>query len=237
MWWAILMATLAAVLSPYSDGGDFDALRGKRVLGAALASSAMEHSAGEDVSTPRTPENLLLMFLISPRYNAYLWKHPETMPNLMDRMTEPGFMLATYRATMQPEACLHFLQGWTDLEKMRSYFEMLDPKVILAWAGAAADPASYRAMFERLSDPGKLRNWMTFAMGSRVQEILEPLLSPQTYVLWLTLPFSPATATQLQGPMRMLNPAQPLIMASTMLDSGMQAMQRFISPASPISDP
>lgn len=235
-WLAFLIALLAVLSSPPASA-DFDAVRGKRVLGAALASSAMEHSGGEDLSTPRTPEQLLLMFLVSPRYNAYLWTHPETMPSLMNRMSEPGFLLAAYQAAMQPEIYLHFLQGWTDLEKMRSYFEILDPAVCLAWGSLATSPASYISMYERMSDPVKLRNWMTFAMGSRIPEMLQPVVSPQTYTTWLTLPFNPRTAADLQGPMQMLNPMQPMIMWNTVVDSGMQAMQRFISPASPISGP
>jgi len=71
----VLVSLLTVCLLPQDSAAgadDFDPVRGKRVLGAALASSAMEHSAGQDISTPRTPEQLLLMFLINPRYNAYL---------------------------------------------------------------------------------------------------------------------------------------------------------------------
>jgi hypothetical protein len=139
----VLVSLLTTCLVPADStvGADnFDPVRGKRVLGAALASSAIELSAGEERSTPRAPEQLLLMFLINPRYNAYLWRHPETMPSLADRMSEPGFALAAYQAVMKPDSYLHFLKGWTDIEKLRGYFEIMDPAVIQGWAGAAMNP-------------------------------------------------------------------------------------------------
>jgi len=228
-----LVSLLSILLVPADSAASadsFDPVRGKRVLGAALASSAMEHSAGEEFSTPRTPEQLLLMFLINPRYNAYLWRHPETMPSLAERMIEPGFALATYEAALRPESYLHFLKGWTDIERLRSYFEVLDPDVVLAWAGAAMNPAFYGAMVERVAAPGKVRNWTLFALGTRVPEMVWPMANPATWVSWLTLPVNPNTYLQLQGPMRMVNPLQPLVMAGAAMDSGKEALRRFIEP-------
>ncbi len=225
-----LLTAYLAMAGSAAGTDDFDPVRGKRVLGAALASSAMEHSAGQDISTPRTPEQLLLMFLINPRYNAYLWRHPETMPSLFDRMSEPGFALAAYQATMEPDSYLHFLKGWTDIEKLRGYFEIMDPAVFLGWAGAAMNPNSYMAMYQSMAAPEKMRNWMLFALGSRIPEIVLPVANPQTYLDWMTLPVNPNTYRQLQEPMRMLNPLQPVILWNAMLESGLQAMGRFVSP-------
>lgn len=224
----LLMAlTLAAGLARAED---FDPARGKRVLGATLASSAMEHNADKEFSTPRTPEELLLMFLINPRYNAYLWRHPETLPSLMDRMIEPGFILATYQAALRPDSYLHFLKGWTDIEKMRGYFEIMDPAVFVGWAGAAMSPVGYLAMAQRLAAPGKLRNWTVFALGGRLPEMIQPVANPEMYAAWFTLPVDPDTHAQLQGPMRILNPAQPMVMWSAAMDSGLQALRRFAMP-------
>lgn len=209
---------------------DFDPARGKRVLGAALASSAMEHNADKEFSTPRTPEELLFMFLINPRYNAYLWRHPETLPSLMDRMTEPGFLLAAYQAALRPESYLHFLKGWTDIEKMRSYFEIMDPAVFVGWAGAAVSPFSYLAMAQRLTAPEKLRNWTGFAFGGRLPEMIQPVANQDMYMAWFSLPVNPHTYAQLQGPVRMLNPVQPLVMWSAAMDSGLEAIRRFTMP-------
>lgn len=230
---AFLVCLLIICLSPVDAGArtdGFDPVRGKRIMGAALASSAMEHSAGAEFSTPRTSDQLLLMFLINPRYNAYLWRHPETMPSVADRMTEPGFLLAVYQAAMEPASYLHFLKGWTDIERLRGYFEIMDPAVFLAWVGAAMDLNSYAAMHERMAAPEKLRNWMLFALGSRMPEILHPVATPKTVLDWITLPVNPETYRQLQGPMRMLNPMQPLILWDALFESSQQAMRRFLSP-------
>ncbi len=225
-----LLAALA-LAAGLARAEDFDPARGKRVLGAALASSAMEHNADQEFSTPRTPEELLLMFLINPRYNAYLWRHPETLPKLADRMSEPGFMLAAYRAALRPDSYLHFLKGWTDIEKMRSYFEIMDPAVFVGWAGAAMNPSAYLTLFEYLAAPAKMSNWMSFAMGGRLPEMVQTVASPETYLAWLTLPANPNTMIQLQGPMRMLNPMQPALMGGAVMESGLEAMRRFLAPA------
>ncbi len=225
-----LLAGLALVLSVHAVAADFDARPGRRMLGAALASSATELSQGREISTPRTPEQLLLMFLVNPRYNAYLWKHPEVMPHLMDQMAEPGFLVAMYQTALHPEAYLHFLEGWTDIEKLRSYFEMMDPAVMLAWAGAMSSPAFYVALFAPMAEPRKYQAWAAFMMGSRLPDFAAPLLDPQTYLTWLTLPLNPALMSHLQGPLRLLNPARWFGMAGTAMDSGNQAVQRFAAP-------
>jgi len=106
----------------------------------------------------------------------------------------------------------------------------MDPAVFLSWAGAAMNPNSYMTMYQSMSALEKMRNWMLFALGSRIPEIVLPVANPQTYLDWMTLPVNPNTYRQLQEPMRMLNPLQPVILWNAMLESGLQAMGRFVSP-------
>lgn len=217
--------------------GDFDAQRGRRMLSGALASSAMEHTGSGDVSTPRTSEQLLLMFLISPRYNAYLWSHPETIPSVLDRISEPGFLVAAYHYGVQPEPYLHFVKGFTDIEKLRSYFEILDPAVFKSWIAASTDPASWLAVYRHFSDPVKLRNWQAFMMAGRLPELAGPWMVPDTYMAWMPPPANPDTWRQLEGPLRMINPMQPMIVWNAAMDSGARAMRRFVTTQAPATDP
>lgn len=207
------------------------------MLSSALASSAQELTGGEELSTPRSSEQHLLMFLINPRYNAYLWGRPEIFPSLVDRMSEPGFIVGTMNSVIQPEPYFHFVKGFTDLEKMRSYFELLDPMVIRNWAAAVASPASWLALYGHMSEPAKWRNWMAFATGAHWPEMLRPISDRQTYAAWMTLPINPETYRQLQGPLRMANPWQPLIVMGVMTNSGVQAVQRFTSPVDSTTPP
>lgn len=200
---------------------------GKRKLGVALASSATEHMAGREVSTPRSPEALLLMFLINPRFNAYVLKNPEVMPSLMDRVTEPGFAVAVYQSALQPTAYLHFIDGWTDAEKLRSYFEVMDPRVILAWARALSHPGYYAELVAPMADQRKVLAWAAFLLGSRMPDFVGPPLDYRTYLNWLTLPVNPDLTGHLAGPLRMANPAQWVAMLGTMMVSTRQALQRF----------
>lgn len=226
---ALLAAlTLGHIAHAAADG--FDARKGRRLLGAALSSSAVEHTLGGDVSTPRTPEQLLLMFLINPRYNAYVVKHPEVVPSLLDRMAEPGFLIAMYQAALDPEAYLHFLEGWTDVEKMRSYLEVLDPAVFMAWANTLSNPGFYMALYDYMAEPRKLRAWIAFALGSRLNELVAPPLDPRAYLTWLTLPLNPKLMSHLQGPLRLTNPAQWFTIAGTLMASGQEAIVRFAAP-------
>lgn len=224
---AILMALLLVGLALPVLADNFDAVKGRRMLGIALASSAMEHSQGQDISTPRTPEQLLFMFLINPRYNAYLLKHPEVIPSLLDRMAEPGFLVATYQSVLHPEAYLHFLEGWTDVEKMRGYFETIDPAVLVTWAHILTNPGFYMALYEPLIAPRKLQAWINFMFGSRASDLLLPAFNPQTYLTWLTLPFNPALLRHIEGPLRLANPMQWFAIAGAVMQSSLQATQRF----------
>lgn len=235
--WSILVALSLAIVflapGPHARADNFDIARGQRMLSAALASSAIEHSAGEDVTTPRTPDQQMLMFLISPRYNAYLWAHPETLPHVVDRAAEPGFLIAAYQATWRPDAYLHFLNGWMDIEKLRTYFELIDPHVMVTWA----DPRIWITIPARLADQGRIARWTHFAMGGRLPELVEPALSADTYAAWLMLPFDARSATRLREPLRVVNPVQPLIMADAIMDSGMRALRRFAEPDIGEGDP
>jgi hypothetical protein len=113
---------------------------------------------------------------------------------------------------------------------MRGYFDLLDPAVMQDWASLAFSPSSYLAFMERISQPRKYHNWLQFMAGARWPELVQPVAAPGTYASWITLPVHPHTYTQLQGPMRMLSPAQPFILWNTALESAGQAMLRFLSP-------
>lgn len=225
----ILLLTLSFSLS--SAALAVDLRHGQRKLGVALASSATELKAGREVSTPRTPEALLLMFLINPRYNAFLLKNPEVVPSVIDRMTEPGFAVAVYQAALHPKPYLHFADGWTDPEKLRSYVEVFDPKVILAWARALSNPGYYTEILLPLADQRKLLAWAAFLLGSRTPELVGPLIDPHTYLAWLTLLVNPDLAAHLAGPLRMMNPAQWFALLGTLMVSGQQAIRRFADQA------
>lgn len=67
--WHLLLGLSLVFTAPVQA---VDARLGHRRLGVALASSATELKAGREVSTSRTPEEMLLMFLINPRYNAFV---------------------------------------------------------------------------------------------------------------------------------------------------------------------
>ncbi len=234
---ATLCAAICTMHVASARADEHEILRGQRMLSAALASSAIEHSANQDVSTPRTPEQQLLMFVISPRYNAYLWAHPETLPYVVDRAVEPGFLLAAYQATWRPEAYLHFLSGWTDIEKLRAYFELVDPNVIVTWATTASDPTMRSGAYTRLSDAGKLARWVKFAMGGRLPDVIEPAKAAATYTAWLSLSLDARMSRQLRDSVRVLNPAQHLVMANAVMDAGMHALQRFVLPYPDALDP
>jgi hypothetical protein len=228
---ALALIVLLLGLALPAEADPFDSRQGRRMLGAALASSALEHTLAGEVSTPRTTSELLLMFLINPRYNAYVLKHPQVLPSLLDRMMEPGFQVALFQGALHPEAYMHFLAGWTDMEKMRSYFEVMDPAVFLAWARTLSSPGFYLALYEPLAAPEKSRSWGGFMLGSRLPDFLTMGLNPRTYLAWLTLPFNSDLMGHLEGPLRMMYPTQWATIAGTLMQSGQQAVNRFAAPA------
>ncbi|MGO9445374.1 MAG: hypothetical protein ACLPXB_11440 [Thiobacillaceae bacterium] len=225
-----LLLMLALLLAGRVQGDEPDLGRAKQKLGQAMTSSALEREAGEDVATPRTPSELLVIFLANPKYNAYVLRNPDVLPALMDRITEPRFFMAGWGTAAAPEVYLNFMQGWTDIEKMRSYWEVADPEVISAWWLQMGNPNFYAVLVRAMTNPGKLGRWAAFLTNPAGAAKGPPCGPEETFHAWFSLPWNPTLYRHLETPIHWLSPAQPGTVAAAFMGSASLAWRRFEAP-------
>ncbi len=109
-------------------------------------------------SVPATPEAWLSRML-DPTRNGLVVKHPELLAEWLDAMTEPRFMTALASVAMSPETYAKTLGKMVDPATARNWSELADPQIMLRWLMVGSDPSFYKAIYDRMTDSGKLRRW------------------------------------------------------------------------------
>lgn len=108
--------------------------------------------------TPASPEAWLVRML-DPTRNGLAVKHPELFAEWLDAVTEPRFMTALASVAISPETYSKTLGKAVDPATVRNWAEFADPQVYLRWMAAGINPGFYQAIFDRMTDSGKLKRW------------------------------------------------------------------------------
>ena len=107
---------------------------------------------------PASPEAWLAR-MIDPTRNGLAAKNPEFFLEWLDAVTEPRFMTALASIAIKPETYSNGIGRATSPAVARNWAEFADPGIYLRWMAAGLDPRFYQAIFNRMSDSGKLRRW------------------------------------------------------------------------------
>jgi len=122
------------------------------------AKPAVSISASKQTGVPASPEAWLAR-MIDPTGNGLAAKNPELFAEWLDAVTEPRFMTALASVAMTPGAYSNTLGKAVDPATVRNWAEFADPQIGLRWMAAGLDPRFYQAIFNRMTDSGKLRRW------------------------------------------------------------------------------
>lgn len=115
-------------------------------------------SGSRKAGFPATPEAWLAR-MIDPTKNGLAAKNPELFAEWLDAVTEPRFMTALATVAMRPESYSLSLGKVANPATFRNWAEFADPQVYLRWMSAGIDPRFYQAIFNRMTESGKLRRW------------------------------------------------------------------------------
>jgi len=121
-------------------------------------------SAPRQGGLPASPEAWLARML-DPTRNGLAVKHPELFAEWLDAVTEPRFMTALASVAVTPETYSNTLGKVADPATLRNWGEFADPQVYLRWMAAGMDPRFYQAIYNRMTDSGKLRRWGLYPAG------------------------------------------------------------------------
>lgn len=135
-----------------SDGSVFDR------LALPASSKAAPQSISRQVTLPASPEAWLAR-MMDPTKNGLAAKNPELFAEWLDAVTEPRFMTALASVAMAPDTYSNTLGKAIDPAAVRNWAEFADPQIYLRWMAAGIDPRFYQAIFNRMTDSGKLRRW------------------------------------------------------------------------------
>ncbi len=131
---------------------------GRVVDRLAEFNSAKSIVSEDQQAVPATPEAWLSRML-DPTRNGLVAKHPELLAEWLDAITEPRFMTALASVAMSPDAYANTLGKMVDPATVRNWSELADPQIMLRWMMVGSDPAFYKAIYDRMTDSGKLRRW------------------------------------------------------------------------------
>jgi len=115
-------------------------------------------SASRPSGLPESPEAWLARML-DPTRNGLAVKNPALFAEWLDAVTEPRFMTALASVAVSPETYANTLGKALDPATVRNWVEFADPLVYLRWMAAGLDPRFYQAIFNRMTDSGKLQRW------------------------------------------------------------------------------
>jgi hypothetical protein len=121
-------------------------------------------SASRHGHIPASPEAWLAR-MIDPTKNGLAAKNPELFAEWLDAVTEPRFMTALASVVVTPEAYSSTLGKVVDPATVRNWAEFADPQLYLRWMVVGLDPRFYQAVFNRMTDSGKLRRWALYPAG------------------------------------------------------------------------
>jgi len=131
-----------------------------RVVDRLAESNTSKSIPSEDQqgAIPATPEAWLSRML-DPTRNGLVAKHPELLAEWLDAITEPRFMTALASVAMSPDTYAKTLGKMVNPATVRNWSELADPQIMLRWMMVGSDPAFYKAIYDRMTDSGKLRRW------------------------------------------------------------------------------
>lgn len=115
-------------------------------------------SLSKQHGVPATPEAWLARML-DPTKNGLVVKHPELFAEWLDAVTEPRFMTAIASIAMTPQTYTNTFGKFVDPAVAGNWAEFADPMIFLRWMQVGTDPGFYQAVFNRMTDSGKLRRW------------------------------------------------------------------------------
>jgi hypothetical protein len=147
-----------------SDGNVVDRLSLTSSAKPAASTSAPRYDA-----LPISPEAWLARMMDSTK-NGLAAKNPELFAEWLDAVTEPRFMTALASVAMTPDTYSNVLGKMLDPAAVRNWAAFADPQIGLRWMAAGFNPGFYQALFNRMTDSGKLRRWGI----SPVARTLEP---------------------------------------------------------------
>jgi hypothetical protein len=113
---------------------------------------------------PDSPE-AWLSWMMDPTRHGLVVKHPELFAEWLDAITEPRFMTALASAALVPETYSNTLGKMVDPATVRNWAEFADPQIYLRWMAAGLDPNFYQAVFNRMTETGKLQRWGLYSNG------------------------------------------------------------------------
>jgi hypothetical protein len=129
-----------------------------RADGSVVDRLAMPKSDAKQNGLPTSPEAWLAR-MMDPTRNGLAVKNPELFAEWLDAMTEPRFMTALASVAITPGNYANLLGKAVDPATVRNWVEFADPQIGMRWMAAGLDPHFYQAIFNRLTDSGKLRRW------------------------------------------------------------------------------
>jgi hypothetical protein len=129
-----------------------------RADGSVVDRLAIPKSEVKPSGLPTSPEAWLAR-MMDPTRNGLAMKNPELFAEWLDAMTEPRFMTALASVAMTPGSYANTLGKAVDPAMVRNWLEFADPQIGMRWMAAGLDPHFYQAIFNRLTDSGKLRRW------------------------------------------------------------------------------
>jgi len=149
--------TIQAVV--HADGSVVDRL--KLPNSAKPATAKSRHSPD---MMPDSPEAWLAR-MMDPTRHGLVVKHPELFAEWLDAVTEPRFMTALASVALTPETYSNTLGKMVDPATVRNWAEFADPQIFLRWMAAGLDPNFYQAVFNRMTETGKLQRWGLYSTG------------------------------------------------------------------------
>lgn len=152
------------------------------------AKSASAKSISSQAGLPASPEAWLAR-MMDPTKNGLAVKNPELFAEWLDAVTEPRFMTALASVAIAPGTYTNTLGKAVDPATVRNWAEFADPQIGLRWMAAGFDPHFYQAIFNRLTDSGKLRRWGLYPASLVNESLSADRETPDARSqLWLQLP-------------------------------------------------
>ncbi len=189
-------ATLVFVAAAITTGqaranerpGNAPAQAGKARTTAAPAASYPKTPPAQEEIRPALTEEWLQRVLDATR-NGLPLKQPEAFIEWLDAVSEPRFMTALATVAVDPAAYPRVLGRAIDPNATLNWSEFTDPALYLRWLAAGTNPAFFKAIFDRMANPGKFMRWV------QAPQAMAPLLGRlnPAAAQWPVIPSPPAT--------------------------------------------
>jgi len=150
-----------------ADGSIIDRITLPKSLTKSAAKStraASNPAAPRQQDLPDSTEAWLAR-MMDPTQNGLAGKNPEAFAQWLDAVTEPRFMTALAAVALKPETYAGSLGKMVDPATVRNWAEFADPQIYLQWMAAGLNPNFYRAIFNQMTESGKLQRWGLYSEG------------------------------------------------------------------------